>query len=586
MSTIRKLVTIVILFAFLLVLFTTVSANAPMDTNETTNTPNINPYEYGTAPEHLYVFLYRGYEPYLSVEIDTSTCVEGRLYVFDAERNTVTEISCQQVSFYTCTKDALFFVTSAQEIYKADYTGRNVEFLYQSEMGPIDDFDNYLDILYFIEDGERVVFFDYNTKVTQTVWICSDLAWSFLLSPTELVAATIDEEHYLLNITTGIVSSIGSMTANRLIAEAVTNASEARDSGISLMAYFSPSGITQENDISLPLAEYPVTYGNTPDFQNGTYTDPVSWFHEDSTQEGCDGGNNCKLYTETWECEGFARYAHDRYLHNVASNGTGYDAWFAIYPSNSRRELDSITSITDFFSDLNTGDYVRYGNYGDDTPANGMHSIVFVNMDENGIWAYECNQKYYDDLPDGRKDDHDPDDYGCGIHLQYYTFQNIKNRYNYVLYYISHNYVETPTYSNTTYHNVGCDHCVGYLRQKHDNVQADYVNASRHRIEFACCDAGNIRTLAHNDVHKILINRTSHRTEYRCCNYNSASTAHTGDVIYTSISSSKHSVGFSCCEGSVTEVHMYSNIGNDQQECILCGYIYSNLLDTDDEEIA
>jgi len=571
MSKARKSVSLFMLLVLLFVFFTTASANSFIDTEEMILTPNVNPYEYSTSPDNLYVFLYRGYEPYLAMDIDTSACIEGRLYVFDTELNSVTEISSQPVTLYTCTKDALFYVTSAQEVYKTNYIGQNIEFLYQSVQGNISDFNNYLDNLYFIEDSSRIIMLNYNTGVSQIVWICDDLAWSFRLIPAELVAATVDENHYLLDITTGVASSIGRMTANEFITEAVTNASEASTPGISLMAYFSPSSILQENDVSLPLPEYPVRYGNTPNFQNGVYTDPISWFHIDG-KEGCDGESNCKKYTKTDECEGFARYAHDRYLHNVAPDGTEYNTWFTTYPSNGRRELDSINTINNFFANLNTGDYVRYGNYGDSTPANGMHSIVFVNMDEGGIWAYECNQKYYDDLPVDRKDDHDADDFGCGIHLQYYTFENIKARYNYALYYVKHNYNVSPVYEDATYHKKECTHCVGYLRQKHDDVTVyDYVDEIDHTARLHCC--GDIlRYVPHTDVRRTIISTTTHRAVYLCCNYGET-TGHDGTPVYSEYSSAQHSVRFTCCFGSVLDNHYYyDSSGTLVGECQECGY--------------
>lgn len=550
MSNARKSVSLFMLLVFLLVFFTAASANSFIDTEEMIITPNVNPYEYGTSPDDLYVFLYRGYEPYLTIDIDTSGCIESRLYVFDAEINSVTEIFSQPVSLYTCTQDALFFVTTAQSVYKADYAGQNIEFLYQSVRGDISDLNSYLDTLYFIEDNSHITILNYNTGTPQTVWNCADLSWSFRLSPTELVAATVDEEHYLLDIATGTASEIGNMTANGLITAAVTSAdaaSEANESGMSLMAYFSPSSIQQENDVPLPLPEYPVTYGNTPNFQNGVYTDPISWFHKDG-KEGCDGESNCKEYTETSECEGFARFAHDRYLHNVAPDETDYDAWFATYPRNGRRELNNVEVIEDFFADLNTGDYVRYGNYEDSTPSNGMHSIVFVSMDAGGIWAYECNQKYYDDLSADRKDDHDADDFGCGIHLQYYTFSNIKARYNYVLYYITHNYSREDTYYSPAYHSVGCSHCVGYLLQKHDVVSATIVSTSQHYATFNCCGG------------------------------NTATTLHTGTTLKSYYSKASHKVTATCCSGYVLANHTFQMDFSNRSVCTGCGYVKGALI--------
>lgn len=571
MSTIRKFIAIVMLSVLLLVLFTAASANSSVNTNWTTITPNINPYEYGYSPEHLYVFLYHGYSPYFSVDIDTSMCTENRLYVYDTEQNTVTEISSQQVTYYTCTKDALFFVTSTQEIYKTDYAGQNIEFLYQCEQGNISDFNNYLDTLYFIEDSSRIIVLNYNTKAQQTVWTCSNLAWSFQLSPTELVVATVDEEHYLLDVATGVVSAIGYMTANGLITEAVTSASEVSESSVSLMAYFSPSSIVQENDVSLPLSEYPVRLGDSDIYHQYNYTKPITWFHYNKA-EGChlEGyESNCIEYTDTSECEGFARYAHDSYLHNVAPDGTEYETWFTTYPCSSRVNFTSTLVVTDFFSQLNTGDYVRYGQNGDSTPSNGVHSIVLVCKDEDGIWAYECNQNYTG-LKDGETLNGQPKSYyGCGIHLQYYSYEEICARYQYVVYYIKHNYNESPVYDDATYHKVGCSHCIGYLRQKHTNVPATYISTSQHRATFNCC-GGDTYTTSHTSKSMQIIDSTSHRVTFNCCGGTTATEPHT-NIIYYDYSFTQHGVVTACCLGNILEEHNYVINSNLQRVCADCG---------------
>lgn len=76
MSTIRKLMAFVMLCTFLLVLFTAASANTTMNIEMTTITPSVNPYEYATSPEHIYVFIYHGYSPYFSIDINTSMCTK------------------------------------------------------------------------------------------------------------------------------------------------------------------------------------------------------------------------------------------------------------------------------------------------------------------------------------------------------------------------------------------------------------------------------------------------------------------------------------------------------------------------------
>lgn len=235
MSAIRRFIAIVMLCVLLLVLFTAASANSSMNTNWTIITPNINPYEYGYSPEHLYVFLYHGYSPYFSVDIDISMCTENRLYVYDVEQNTVTEMSDQQVTYYTCTKDALFFVTSTQEIYKTDYAGQNIEFLYQCEQGNISDFNNYLDTLYSIEDQNSIMLLDVASKTAQQIWEYETLDWAIMLNTSQLIATTAEDDNYLYDIPTNTATLISSIEATNLVTAAVkgTTSNNARTTHLS-----------------------------------------------------------------------------------------------------------------------------------------------------------------------------------------------------------------------------------------------------------------------------------------------------------------------------------------------------------------
>lgn len=153
----KRTVIIILLFLILSSFLVVVYANPPLEMEEIDLNPGVNPHAYATVPNGLYVFIYQGYAPFLSVDINTSACVEGRLYVFDTTTELVTEISNQTVITYTCNQDALFFVTSSLEVYKTDYLGQEHERLYKSESDSIANFENYLDTLYFVEN-ENIVF--------------------------------------------------------------------------------------------------------------------------------------------------------------------------------------------------------------------------------------------------------------------------------------------------------------------------------------------------------------------------------------------------------------------------------------------
>ena len=156
----------------------------------------------------------------------------------------------------------------------------------------------------------------------------------------------------------------------------------------------------------------------------------------------------------------------------------------------------------------------------------------------------------------------------------------------FVLNYVNHKFEETLDYHDKTYHKKGCTDCGAYVLQEHNNVSATYVNANNHKATFNCCGGVVVNSVPHNDVEIKITSNSRHKTTYHCCGDHSVLSSHTGTLTYTSISSSKHRVQCSCCDGYVTEVHMLESIGGGQKECILCGYISSNLLNVEDEEIA
>lgn len=70
-----------------------------------------SPYEYGTAPDGFYVFLYHGYNPYFTDEFDDSECELEHLYVHNQTTNEIEEITSRTVTAYTTTKDSLYYIT-------------------------------------------------------------------------------------------------------------------------------------------------------------------------------------------------------------------------------------------------------------------------------------------------------------------------------------------------------------------------------------------------------------------------------------------------------------------------------------------
>lgn len=383
----------------------TALADGHISTGEITITPNTDPYEYGTTPDGLYVFLYHGYNPYFTGEFDTSECELDRLYVHNQTTNEILEISTQAVTAYTTTKDALYYITESQTIYKTDYAGGTHTTLYQCAEGEIDAFSSYLELLTFIENGNKVVFVDSNTGNAQVVFAYDDLDWIFMLSRTELLVATLTEEYLIYDLSLKqATDTVSEIDTTNLINTAVLSAAGLSDPDVSVMSTISAPPATVENDISFPLAEYPANIYSPSYAQNFGHKRPLSWFHVNNV-EGC-GSGICKSYRGSSECEGFAWYAHDAFLHIEGTSG-----WKnAQHVENLDIDIvyGSVQSVRQFFSTLNTGDYIRYGKDGDTTEPDGAHSIVFHSMDDNGIWVYECNQAYVDSDPNCVT-------YGCGV---------------------------------------------------------------------------------------------------------------------------------------------------------------------------
>lgn len=224
---------------------------------------------------------------------------------------------------------------------------------------------------------------------------------------------------------------------------------------------------TYANDISIPLSEYPThPYGT-----NGTMQVPTaSRFHN------ADG--SCKSYGNSNQCDGFARYAHDRFWHKDSSYwGSTWTTTHADYQSgfafSGKTTEAKILSVKTFFSGLHRGAFIRYN-----TSSGWQHSVFFDNIDSEGIWVYECNQDYYYDSDAGLH---------CGVSYHKYTFDFILSRYPSVAYYVEHT-LDDPVAYNATRHKVDCENCNGYLLLEHNFSQ----QGSNFGTQMVCDDCGYV----------------------------------------------------------------------------------------------
>lgn len=509
----KTAVSLLLIVALLFSLSTFATADSSRFKEETSLGSKLNPYAYRTAPDDLYVFLYHGTAPLLTIEIDTTECVVGRLYVYNGVEGTVTEVCDQVVEAYTVTQDALYFITQTQKLYKSDYSSANLKLLYTCDQGSLTSLSSYLNILYFIENDNQVVFFDVATEQSQQVICLENLSWVYLLSETELIAKTAEEEYYLCDLVAKGTTEISDFQANAKITEAVLRWKETGKPNLSLREVFDNTSLLQINDILLPLAEYPATIYDNDYIENFNHPRPISWFHKNG-QEGClAGGANCKWYGGTCECEGFARYAHDVYYHMV-DNTIEYDEWLAEKHPAGEYYFDGQTdNARILFSVLEPGAYVRY------KTEDYYHSIVFVGCDNEGAWVYECNQLY---VPKEEANHPELGYLGCGVHFQYYTYERIALNYPYVYHYVNHSFLEGGIYENATYHKVECIACNAYLRQEHTPSGFPISEDSTYH-KYTCAGCGEVVRKRHN-----MIRLVNGRYECRDCGY---TTSFSGGII-------------------------------------------------------
>ncbi len=443
--------------------------------------------------------------------------------------------------------------------------------------GTISMLSSYYDALYFIEAQTRIIYLDTTSKVAQEVWTYEYLDWVFMLNDTQLIATTPEEEDYLVDISTDTVTHVNSIVATNMVTAAIkgTYSSNARSSNNPTASYADVTP-TQENNVTFPLTEYWADPDGCYETSAPYRSEPDSWFHING-QEGCGNNDvNCKRYSGSGECKGFAKYVHDVYAHmdidtysdtdedgiaDDAENDAADKRWEArtcmVTRSymNDANDIDSntlqlwsggtssdTTDIIDFFEDLNTGAYVRYGKYleEDDTPYNGCHSIVFIDSDADGIWVYECNQDYDTNS-----------DHGCGVFIQYYPYKRLF-RYKYILNYVSHDYKATASeplaYYNAYYHKKGCKSCAAYVCQAHTNISATIASATQHNATFNCCGG------------------------------NTATTLHTGTTSKSYYSKASHKVTATCCSGYVLANHTFQLDFANRSVCTGCGYVKGALI--------
>ena len=431
---------------------------------------------YALAPEHLLPFIYSGNAPYYWLEIDTTGCEVGRLYIYNANTDEVSAIGDDTVTTYATTQEHVFYVTEDQKIIQTDYAGTDAVTLYTAQCGEITKLLTFGQYLSFVEGKQKVVVYDVPARTARTVLTADAVLSAYMLDVDQLIWIDGNGEQFCLNLQSGENTPLfdNQKENENDSVNADGNAVLGEDAGI-----YSTTTSTGDsyNDVTFPFAPY------MAELRTNWDTSGIS--KRFSTR-----------YADAGECDGFAKFAHDRFWHledwnrirpswQTVSN-TCTDDYTGATPAqmtniqydpnedNTLYHFTDATSVRNFFNNLTKGSFVRYFKTKQKDPNsvyNGVHSIVFDRITSTGIIVYEANQ-----------------DWDNGVSYQLYEFDVLAGNYAGILYDVTHDLASEPTCENATYHTVECNNCDGFLRQAHTGtvVRVRYNSAS-HKVIAACC---------------------------------------------------------------------------------------------------
>lgn len=401
---------------------------------------------------------------------------------------------------------------------ETDYEGTSFATIYQASQGDIAYLYTIGKLIYLIEDGQYIVALDTETGNSETIMARAGVSSLFLFDADKLIWYDDKQTPHYYNITEQLTLTLSDEAAVfELISFYMADEVQPEQST------YSVNGITDNqelyNNITIPLPEYPANL----QYNFNTLTNVQSF------------------YTGVGQCDGFAKYAHNRFWHlDSYGSGPSWNASSGDYHGASPSEIldDEYNPYTDtdianiekredyysFFANLDRGTFLRFVSKNDTTPYDGNHSIFFNGMTESGdgYYAYECNQKEENNRPNA-------------VGYQIYQFDMMAGHYKLVLYYVEHT-LGAKTYYTTGYHKAPCTNCAGYLLQPHiGNSTNKIANTTNHYIGYSCCSGGLLR-------------------------------AHDGTVSYQKHNLSKHQVSYSCCSGYVLQGHTFVN-----SRCTACG---------------
>ena len=404
----------------------------PADTQPANNIADEE--HYRIAPDDLFPFVFSDgsdFAWYRENVVGESDCVSGYLYVKDMKTGQITQILEEPVSRFRETQDYLYCVTADQKLICTDYTGSIYIHLYGAMYGDIKWLDYYANSLYFV-DGEHVIKYSIADGTAATLIEQAGIETVYPFAVDQLLLTTDMDETIYLNIETGETCALETEAEiNEVLTGYTVFELDPMQSDMGYATYDFQVKFAQ----SFPLPDYPVgshfSVGGDCDHKNKVYY--------------------CRTYAQSNQCDGFARYAHEQFIHHVgsASSAPYRPAGDTHYISGGGTPaLNSVSAVKTFFNSLMMGAFIRYTKTQSDTT--GFHSAVFMNTDSTGVWVYECNQ-----------------DYKCGVSITHYNYEVFITRYPYVAIYVSHTFAGTVTQYSASCHKVKCVNCDGYVYCEH-----------------------------------------------------------------------------------------------------------------------
>lgn len=365
-------------------------------------------------------------------------CEPGYLYVQDLITKEVWQVLDCQVDIFRVIERTIYCIVDGNKILRTDYWNAPAVTIYTAESGDLGDIEIYNDYLFFTED-DCVMRLNLETGAAEAVATCDGVINLYPVDDDSIAWISSDgSEHlYRMDTATDELICFDTLLASQAMPVEVTTslaASSQNTRAVDIPLY--PS-----TQITFPLSEYPHGSYFT---QNGLAC---------TSHVGCNykTPGNCKVYRSSIQCEGFAKYAYDKYSHRSASSpwpSTGD-------PHYSGGQIWSCpTDVELFFRALPYGSYLRLDR--DLTDGNnGNHSIVTAGVTESAIIIYDANYAEYPNY--------------CIVQMYSCTFSVYYERYECVTQRIVHSFTGTGIQNTSVNHVRMCAYsgCGGYIIEPH-----------------------------------------------------------------------------------------------------------------------